>query len=112
MGWGEEEEERVFRERRRLENEENLRSKETSWQLMHECQRQIKENSNMWRNREMEQFEEKQKLDRLERAREKQMKVNMMEEVKVKKRKIDDLMTKLPMDERKRFEVEERKKER
>ena len=99
-------------EKKRKERIAKAKRLETSWQLMRECQRQIRENSNMWRDRRIQILEEKQKQERLERARGKQQKMRMMEEEKGKRRRIDDLMMKLPTEERKKLELEERRRER
>ena len=77
---------------------------------MRECEKYIKENSSTWREGEIERRRIREKEDRLGRARAKQEAVRNAGLKKMKEKRIDELMLKLPREERMRIEAEEKRK--
>ena len=84
---------------------------EKSWQLMRECRDYIKENSSTWRKEEMERRKIREKEERLGRAKAKQEAVRNAGEKRLKEKKIDEFMRKLPRVEKKMIEAEDRRKD-
>ena len=82
--------------------------KEKSWELYKLCKTFLEENSEDWEKNKMKRNAEKNRLDRLQLAKHKQKKV----QINYIEKKIEEGLKRLPVEERKRLEEEEKKQEK
>ena len=101
----EEEEERS----RRLEKAQRLNR---SWELMRLCKEYIRENSNKWVDREDEEEKARKREEQRQKALNKKEEFKKKHENKMKMQKITDLLTKIPMEEARKIEMDIKRKER
>ena len=105
---------RKHREKIEKETEEKERNikqkedKEKSWELYNLCKGYLEENSEDWEKRKAKRIEDRNRQERLQLARSKQRKG----QINIIKERIEEGMKRIPLEERKKMEDNEKKNER